>query len=83
MVAGNYDGWVRQSLEQLAVLMPGRYAKAEISSGLIGPVEVFAYRAPGAEVVLPADTEVSQPSAGEGGPENPDNAGGLDVSAVF
>ena len=36
----------------LAALMPGRYAKHEISSGFIGPVEVFAYRSPGVPVQL-------------------------------
>ena len=46
MAAGTFNGWVQQSLDQLAVLMPGRYAKYEISSGFIGPVQVFAYRSP-------------------------------------
>ncbi len=47
MLAGAFDGWVQRSLDRLATLMPGRYAKAEISSGFIGPVEIFAYRTPG------------------------------------
>jgi hypothetical protein len=66
--------------------MPGRYAKAEISSGLIGPVEVFAYRAPGTEPVLAPDTEVSRISNDDsegGGDADPGDGGMLDVSALL
>jgi len=28
------------------VLVPGRYAKAEVSSGFISAIDVYAYRAP-------------------------------------
>ncbi len=85
MVAGTYDDWVRRSLNRLATLMPGRYAKAEISSGFIGPVEVFAYRAPGSEVELPDDTEVTRsPDGGKSGDETRTGSGGaIDVSALL
>ncbi|NIW25518.1 MAG: hypothetical protein GWN29_13645, partial [Gammaproteobacteria bacterium] len=36
--SGLYNEWVRKSLERLAVLMPGRYAKTEISTGFIGAI---------------------------------------------
>jgi len=52
MAAGTFNAWVQRSLDQLAVLMPGRYAKFEISSGFIGPVDVFAYRSPAASPEL-------------------------------
>ncbi len=43
---GVYNDWVQKSLDRLAVLMPGRYAKAEISGGLIGSIDSYAYRMP-------------------------------------
>ncbi|MCZ6618177.1 MAG: hypothetical protein O7E57_08590, partial [Gammaproteobacteria bacterium] len=59
MVAGTFNGWVQRSLDQLAVLMPGRYAKVEISSGFVGPVEVFAYRSPALSEKLAGAQNVS------------------------
>jgi cellulose synthase operon protein C len=55
-----YNSWIEQSLAKLAVLMPGRYAKAEISSGFLGSIDRYAYRSPAA----PALPETIQ-SAGE------------------
>lgn len=46
MRAGVYDEWIEKSLARLAVLMPGRYAKFELSPGWLGSVEVYAYSAP-------------------------------------
>lgn len=43
---GVYNDWVQQSLDRLAVLMPARYAKSEISGGYIGSIDVYAYRMP-------------------------------------
>lgn len=61
MMAGTFDGWVQRSVDELAVLMPGRYAKPEISSGFIGPVEIFAYRSPAVELLPSSPTnDVSQ-----------------------
>jgi TolA-binding protein len=63
LAAGVYNPWVQKSLDQLAGLMPGRYAKHESSEGFIGAVEVYAYRMPVApEVPAGAEggTEVSQ-----------------------
>jgi len=92
MTAGTYDAWVQRSLSELGMLMPGRYAKAEISSGYIGPVETFAYRSPGVEVVpsVPVN-DVSQQldPALEDSDEDPepetgsDKEGVVDVSAVY
>ncbi len=44
--AGLYNDWVRKSLARLAVLMPGRYAKSEISTGFMGAIDTYAYRSP-------------------------------------
>jgi tetratricopeptide (TPR) repeat protein len=52
MVAGTFNTWIEQSLGQLSQLMPGRYAKSEISTGFVGPVEAYAYRTP---VPIPAE----------------------------
>jgi outer membrane protein assembly factor BamD (BamD/ComL family) len=46
MAAGVYNPWIERSLAQLAVLMPGRYAKFEASSGFIPSIDSYAYRAP-------------------------------------
>ena len=46
LAAGVYNTWVQKSLDQLALLMPGRYAKNEISGGFMGSIDMFAYRMP-------------------------------------
>jgi tetratricopeptide (TPR) repeat protein len=43
---GVYNPWVQKSLDKLAVLMPGRYAKNEISGGFVGSIDRYAYRMP-------------------------------------
>lgn len=49
MTAGPlYNSWIEQSLARLAELMPGRYAKAEISSGYLASIDRYAYRSPAA-----------------------------------
>ncbi len=49
MVAGVFNPWIERSLDQLADLMPGRYAKFEISSGFIDSIDRYAYESPRAE----------------------------------
>jgi hypothetical protein len=44
--AGIYNAWVDKSLAKLALLMPARYAKDELSSGFLGSIDRYAYRAP-------------------------------------
>jgi hypothetical protein len=48
ITAGVYNEWVEKSLEKLALLMPGRYAKSEMSSGFLPTIAVYAYRSPNA-----------------------------------
>ena len=43
---GVYNPWVQKSLDRLAILMPGRYAKNEISGGYLGSIDTYAYRMP-------------------------------------
>jgi TolA-binding protein len=47
MTTGVYNAWIERSLEKLAFLMPGRYAKFEASSGPIDSIDRYAYRTPG------------------------------------
>ncbi len=54
LAAGVYNDWVQKSLDSLAGLMPGRYAKRETSEGYLGTVEVYAYRMP---IALPESAE--------------------------
>jgi tetratricopeptide (TPR) repeat protein len=68
--SGIFNSWVQQSLDRLAALVPGRYAKNEISSGFVGSIDVFAYHAPNAELA-PSESaaqENSDPPAPEGQP---------------
>ncbi|MDH3362365.1 MAG: tetratricopeptide repeat protein [Gammaproteobacteria bacterium] len=43
---GIFNPWVQKSLDKLAGLMPGRYAKNEISGGFLGSIDTYAYRMP-------------------------------------
>lgn len=46
LAAGIYNPWVQKSLDRLAILMPGRYAKNESSEGFVGSIDSYAYRMP-------------------------------------
>jgi len=46
LAGGVHNEWVQQSLDKLTVLMPGRYAKNEISGGYLGSIDSYAYRMP-------------------------------------
>jgi tetratricopeptide (TPR) repeat protein len=76
LASGIYNPWVQRSIDRLAVLVPGRYAKAEISSGFIDSIDTYAYRSPNAPEpglegeVTDADTEPGEPSASNVEPEN-------------
>jgi hypothetical protein len=61
--AGLFNPWVEKSMGKLANLMPGRYAKTEISSGFLGSIDVYAYRMPVVPEVLPIDGDVPDRAA--------------------
>ena len=46
--AGVFNPWIERSIGKLAEVMPGRYAKPEISTGYLGSIDFYAYRSPGA-----------------------------------
>jgi cellulose synthase operon protein C len=51
---GVFNAWIEKSLGRLAVMMPGRYAKPEVSSGFLVAIDSYVYRSP----VPPAPTPV-------------------------
>jgi tetratricopeptide (TPR) repeat protein len=59
--AGVLDDWTEKSLNRLAELMPGRYAKKEESSGFLSGIDRYVYRAPVSQVSVPTsgDTQTT------------------------
>jgi hypothetical protein len=65
VAAGVYNDWIEKSLDRLAVLMPGRYAKNEISTGFLASIDTYMYRVPSAaaaaaEPAVESDPEISE-----------------------
>ena len=56
MRRGNYNAWTQKSLDRLAQLKPGTYARTEISSGFLGSLERYVYRPPPRAAVTTAGT---------------------------
>jgi tetratricopeptide (TPR) repeat protein len=48
--AGIFNAWTEKSLSRLGEMMPGRYAKREVSSAFPGAVDRYVYRLPGSQV---------------------------------
>ena len=71
LASGIYNPWVQRSLDRLAILMPGRYAKNESSEGFVGSISYYAYRMPIAPepVVDDVTGESSEPEATASVPE--------------
>jgi hypothetical protein len=46
LAGGVFNPWIQKSLDKLALVMPGRYAKNEISGGYLGSIDTYAYRMP-------------------------------------
>jgi hypothetical protein len=44
--AGVFNDWTKKSLGRLTELMPGRYAKHEMSSGFLASIDSYVYRTP-------------------------------------
>ncbi len=59
LAVGVYNAWVQRSLDELAELMPGRYAKHELSTGFMGSIDFYAYRMPIAPELAPGGEELS------------------------
>jgi len=70
LAGGIYNPWVQKSLDQLAILMPGRYAKNEISGGFLKSIDTFAYRMPIApKIIIGGDDDDSDATAEADSPE--------------
>jgi hypothetical protein len=52
--AGVFNAWTQKSLSRLAEMVPGRYAKNEMSSGFIVAIDHYAYRSPLAQAAIQA-----------------------------
>jgi tetratricopeptide (TPR) repeat protein len=82
--AGVFNAWTEKSLSRLAEMVPGRYAKNEVSSGFIGAIDHYVYRSPLAQAASQTASNASttpgkpdqttQPAPGTGGttPSKPD-----------
>ena len=57
--AGVFNPWTEKSLSRLALLMPGRYAKNEMSSGFIGAIDHYVYRSPLAQTSIQTASNAS------------------------
>jgi tetratricopeptide (TPR) repeat protein len=51
--AGVSNKWTEKSLGRLSQLMPGRYAKPEMSIGFLGAIDSYVYRSPVSQVSAP------------------------------
>jgi hypothetical protein len=71
LASGIYNPWVQKSLNRLAILMPGRYAKNESSEGFVNSISYYAYRMPNAPdpVVDDVTDDSSPPEATASVPE--------------
>jgi tetratricopeptide (TPR) repeat protein len=52
--AGVFNAWTEKSLSRLAEMVPGRYAKNEMSSGFIPAIDRYAYQSPLAQAAIQA-----------------------------
>jgi hypothetical protein len=46
MRAGNFNAWTEKSRGRLAQMVPGRYAKQELSNGFLDAIDSYVYRHP-------------------------------------
>ncbi len=74
MTAGVFNNWIEKSLARLAVVMPGRYAKFDASTGLIQSIKTYTYRTPRSLLAVqlaeaPTDTPGAIETPAEDAPE--------------
>jgi len=60
---GVFNAWTEKSLGKLAEMMPGRYAKSEMSSGFLGEIDMYAYRPPIPQFSGPEPLDAAAPPA--------------------
>ena len=59
--AGVFNAWTEKSLGHLAALVPGRYARDELSAGFLPSIETYAYRSPAADVPAVVAEDAASP----------------------
>src|SRR4029077_3729958 len=69
--AGVFNTWTEKSLSRRAEMVPGRYAKNEMSSGFIGAIDRYVYQSPLAQAAIQAAGSAgATPSNGGTTPNN-------------
>jgi tetratricopeptide (TPR) repeat protein len=63
--AGVFNAWTEKSLGKLAELVPGRYAKDEMSSDALGAIDRYVYRSPTSQIYGPTLDSAETPPRGE------------------
>lgn len=63
--AGVFNSWTEKSLSRLAEMVPGRYAKNEMSSGIIGDINHYAYQTPLAQAAAQAAAKAAAQAAAQ------------------
>ena len=74
---GIYNPWIQKSLDELAVMMPGRYAKNESSEGFLGSIDVFAYRMPVARDINLDEESIAETNESQPADDEPSSTGVL------
>jgi TolA-binding protein len=74
IAAGQYNEWVQRSLDRLGEMVPGRYAKHEISTGFLGSIDTYAYRSPGAPDVDTGESAAKEAPSPSESPVSADRA---------
>jgi tetratricopeptide (TPR) repeat protein len=72
--AGVFNAWTEKSLSRLAEMVPGRYAKNEMSSGFIGAIDRYVYQSPLAQAAIQAAVASNANTTSINGGTTPTNA---------
>jgi tetratricopeptide (TPR) repeat protein len=73
--AGVFNTWTEKSLSRLAEMVPGRYAKSEMSSGFIGAIDRYVYQSPLAQATIQAAAASNAGTTPTNGGATPNNGG--------
>src|SRR5882724_7285215 len=71
--AGVFNAWTEKSLSRLAEMVPGRYAKNEMSTGFIGAIDRYVYQSPLAQAAIQAATASSAGTTPNNASATPNN----------
>src|SRR5215831_16285551 len=73
--AGVFNAWTEKSLSKLTELMPGRYAKSEMSSGVIGAIDRYVYKSPLAQAQAAKQAAINAATTPGNSGTTPGNSG--------